>query len=239
MTVLADLINLAFKDSGVFAIGETPQAEDTADALRRTNQMISQWNRRRWLVYHLIDSFCTCTGAQSYSVGAGGDINVARPDKIEAAYIRQLVPTNPTPVDWPLRPINTYEEYSEIAIKTLAASPSEYFFYDSGFPNGKLYPWPVPSSQYELHILTKAVLTAFTTVNDALNLPPEYEDAIYLNLVVRFRMAYRLPPDPMANGLARAALQTIRSSNFQIQRLKMPRGIARGPAYNVYSDQGS
>lgn len=239
MTQLSDIVNLAFKDAGVFGTGQTPSSDDQADALRRVNQMISQWNRRRWLVYHLVDNGFSCTGARSYTVGAGGNFNITRPDRIEAAYIRQLVPTNPTPIDWGLEEITSFEEYSKIAIKTLAASPSEYFFYDSGFPLGTIYPWPIPSNQYELHILTKAVLQQFAGTADALVLPPEYEEAIYLNLAVRLRMAYRLPADPVLIGLAKAALNTIRRSNFQIAPLRMPKGVTRGPAYNIYADRGS
>ncbi len=160
------------------------------------------------------------------------------PDRIEAAYIRQVVPTNPTPIDWPLRLISSYEDYSKIAIKTLTAAPSEYLFYDSGFPLGKLYPWPIPNYQYELHILTKAVLQRFNSVDDFVLLPPEYEEAIYLNLMVRLRMAYRMKPDAMMVGLAKAALNTIRRGNTQISVLKMPGPITRGPAYNIASDRG-
>jgi hypothetical protein len=97
----------------------------------------------------------------------------------------------------------------------------------------------VPSNQYQLHILTKAVLQQFANAADNVLLPPEYEEAIYMNLMVRLRMAYRLPADKVMVGLAKAALNTIRSSNFQIGRLALPKGVTRGPAYNVYADRGS
>lgn len=239
MTTAADLINLAARDSGVLGVGQTFLAQDTADALRRLNNMIAQWNRRRWLVYHLVDTARACTGAVSYSVGAGQNFNIARPDRLEWAYIRQTVPVSSTPVDWTLTILPSYEDYAKITLKRLAASPSQYIFYDSGYPYGTVYPWPVPNSQYELHIVTKAVLQSFATTADTVALPPEYEDAINYNLQVRFRAAYRLPPDPMIIGLARAALATLRKSNMQVNRSSMPRGITRGPAYNIYSDFGN
>lgn len=238
MTTAADLINLALKDSGVLGVGQTAQAEDTADALTRLNMMISQWSRRRWLVYHLVDTACTCTGATSYTVGAGQSFNVARPDRIEAAYIRQIVPSQPTPVDWWLQEIGSREDYAKITLKTMAASPSDRFFYDSDYPTGVFYPWPVPSSSYELHILTKAVLQQFANTATTVLLPQEYEEALYLNLTVRLRMAYQLPENKVTSKLAKAALNTIRRSNFQISRLQMPQPIRRGPTYNVYSDRG-
>lgn len=238
MTTAADIIALALKDSGVLGVGQTAQAEDTADALTRLNMMISQWSRRRWLVYHLVDTSCVATGATSYTVGAGGSFNVARPDRIEAAYIRQIVPTSSTPVDWFLEEIKSREDYARIALKTMAASPSDHFFYDSDFPTGNFYPWPVPNSAYELHILTKAVLQQFANTAVTVLLPPEYEEALYLNLAVRLRMGYRLPADTVMIGLAKASLNTIRRSNAQIGRLSMPKSVSRGPSYNIYSDRG-
>ncbi len=239
MSTVGDLLELCFRDSGVFGIGEVPQAQDTTDALKRLNMMIGQWNRRRWLVYQLIDTAVTCDGSQFYYVGDGGNFNIARPDRIEAAFIRQTTPSNNTPVDWPLTLINSYEDYSKIAIKALAAAPSEYLFYDSGFPLGKLYPWPVPNYQYELHILTKAVLQSFSGVADFILLPPEYEQALYFNTMMLMRMAYRLKPDPIIVGQAKSTLNTLRKANQQISTLKMPRAVTRGPAYNIYADRGS
>lgn len=239
MSTVGGLLELCFRDSGVFGTGEVPQAQDTTDALTRLNMMISQWNRRRWLIYQLVDTGVTCDGSQFYYVGVGGNFAIARPDRIEAAYIRQVVPTNPTPIDWPLKIITAYEDYSKIAIKTLTAAPSEYLFYDSGFPLGKLYPWPIPNHQYELHILTKAVLQGFNGVGDFILLPPEYEEAIYFNTMMRMRMAYRMKPDPVISGYAKASLNTIRRSNTQIAHLMMPGPITRGPSYSIYSDRGA
>ncbi len=236
-TLGSDLFDLALKDSGVISQGQTALASMKADTLRRANMMISQWSRRRWLVYRLVDTGLACTGAASYTVGAGGAFNIARPDRLEAAYLRQTIPNTSTPVDFPLALIESREDYSRIALKSLAASPSEGVFYDSNFPLGAVYPWPIPSTNYELHIVTKEVLQQFAAYTDALALPPEYEEAIYLNLMVRLRMAYRLPTDDMIVGLAKASLKTIRASNFQIAKLQMPGALRTPRAYNVYADR--
>lgn len=239
MTLASDLINLALTDSGVLGVGQTANAQDITDCLRRLNMMIAQWSQRRWLVYHLVDTAKVMTGAQSYTVGTGGDFNITRPAQIEAAYLRQIAPSTPTPVDFWLDPIMSREDYSRLALKGLQASPSTWYFYDSDFPNGKIYPWPIPSSSFELHIITKAVLQQFATVGDAVALPPEYEEAIFYNLMVRLRAAYRLPADNVQIGLAKAALNTIRRANFQIARLTMPTTLQKGgPSYNILSDQG-
>lgn len=238
MFTAADLLKLVFADSGVFGTGQNPRGEDMNRGLQRLNMLLAQWNRRRWLVYHLVEYSCPCVdGQQRYGVGEGLDFAPPRPDRIEAAFIRQTnVGQN---IDYPLEIIESMEEYSQIALKSLQASPSSHLFYDSGFPTGWVYPWPIPSSSYDLHILVKQPLTEVQGVGSTLLLPPEYEFALYTTLVNLTRAAYRLPVDPYFIGQAKAALKTIRSSNFQLGRLSLPKGLSKGVAYNVHSDRGN
>jgi hypothetical protein len=84
-----DIIQLALKDAGAIGIGQTPLTEDVNDSFQRLNWMVSTWARKRWLIWHLVDVAKVSTGAQSYTVGPGGDFNLAsRPDKLHAAYVR-------------------------------------------------------------------------------------------------------------------------------------------------------
>jgi len=234
MTTALDLITDAMDDAGIIGVGQTPLAEDTNKALSRLNAMIAQWSRRRWLVFHLIDIVFTGTGALSYSVGPGGDIPQARPDRIEAAFFRQLTGA-PLEVDFPLKVWEAREDYNRVALKGLASFPA-HLFYDSAFPLGNIFIWPVPDANYEMHLSVKPALQSFPTLNTAFNLPPEYEEAIRLNLAVRLRVAYQLPPDASLIGLAKVALNTIKNTNAQIPLLQMPRALVGGGSYNIYSD---
>lgn len=235
MTTANDLILLSLKESGVLGVGQTPQAEDANDALRLLNAMMGQWQRRRWLVYHLIDVVKTGTGALSYSVGPGGDFDAARPDKIEAAYFRNVTQPAPNNVDYPLAPIWSREEYNQIALKSLASFPQVYF-YDSAWPMGFVFVWPVPSAQYEIHISIKDTLQTFSSLTTEINLPPEYEEALHYNLAVRLRPLYQLSPDVQIIQLAKLALNTIKNANAQVPSLEMPTDLKRGGIYNIYSD---
>lgn len=239
MTTALDIITLAYKDSGVLGAGQTLLAEDMNDGLTRLNMMIAQWRVKRWLVWHLVDKSVVATGAKSYSVGPGGDIDVAqRPDRLESAYLRRLPGNTPAlQVDFPLEPLMAYEDYARIALKGLTTF-SQYIFYDSAWPLGYIYPWPIPqASLYEVHILLKDVLADFPNVTSIFNFPPEYLAALHYNLVIRTRAAYRLPPDPTFMALAKDALETIRMANTQIPTLVMPGNLVRPGRYNIYSDQ--
>ena len=234
---VSQIINLALKDAGIIGVGQVPNAEDTNDSFTRLNWMIDQWAQKRYLVWHLNDLSFVSTGAQSYTVGPGGNYNISpRPDRIEDAFLRQINIT-PLSIDYPLELIESRETYDRIALKTLKSFPT-WLFYDSAWPTGSIFPWPVPQANiYEVHIVVKETLAEFTNTAQVISLPLAYFEALHLNLAVRLRDAYDLPVKPALVGLAKVALNTIRASNTQIARLKMPHGLMRPGVYNVFSDQ--
>lgn len=238
-TTANDIITLAFKDAGILGVGQSMLPEDYNDALTRMNMMIAQWRVKRWLVWHLVDKSVVSTGAQSYTVGPGGDIDVPwRPDKLESAFFRMLGgSTGGQAVDYPLQILFAYEDYARITLKSLV-SFSQCIFYDSAYPMGRIYPWPVPQANlYSVHIIIKQVLTEFADLTSTFDFPPEYLAALHYNMVVRLRAAYRMPEDVNYTGLAADAMQTLRSANAQIPSLVMPDNLVRPGVYNIYSDQ--
>ena len=240
MTTGADIVTQSLKTAGVLGVGQAASGEDTSDALAMLNDIIGQWNRKRWLVYHLLDTAFTSTGAQSYTVGPGGNFNIPRPDRLEGAYFRQLVSGSPNLVDYPLDLLESREDYSRIRLKTLTTWP-QVAFYDAAYPTGSVYVYPEPQAGlFEIHILTKDVLGSIATLQQAVSLPPEYMAALKFNLAVRLREAYQLAPRPVLVGLAKDALNVIRNANAQVPRLRMPRGLRRmGGGFNIFSDRGS
>jgi hypothetical protein len=231
-----DIITRALKKTGVLGVGQTASAEDMSDALADLNDMLAQWQRKRWLVYHLVDVVKVSTGAQSYTVGAGGDFDVARPDRIEAAFVRNLnSPTNPA--DYPLELLEAREDYNRIGVKAMGTVPS-CVFYDAAYPLGTLFPWPVPqAATYELHITVKEQLGSFAGLAQTIALPPEYTAALMWNLAAWLRPSYQLPPDPTVAALATASLNTIKNANAQVPRLRMPGDLVRPGRYDAYSDR--
>lgn len=213
-------------------------AEDINDAFNYLNEMLGQWQRQRWLIFHLVDSSVTSTGANSYTVGPQGDFNVAiRPDRLEAAFLRQMVPSVPNQVDYPLEIIEARETYNLIALKQLQSFPDS-IYYDAAFPLGIVYPYPVPQANiYSVHITLKAVLSQIVNLAAVVNLPLEYFAAIRFNLAQRLRMEYDLPPKMSLDKLAKSSLNIIRNANTQIPRLQMPIEVTRPGLYNFFNDR--
>lgn len=234
-----DLLTLALQDAGVTGQGQSPIPYDSTNALIRLNWMLAEWRRQRWLVWQLTNLLITSTGAQTYTVGPGGTFNTGtgpRPDRLEYAYFRQLVPGVPNQTDYPLEILTSWEDYNRIGIKALGTFPTSCF-YDPGYPLGTFYPWPIPAANiYALNITFKAPITTDLNFAQTLALPEEYNSAMHWNLVVRLRTAYDLPPKAPDIAFAKNSLQVLRGANAQITRLQLPGEVLRPGIYNPYSD---
>ena len=237
VTTVGDVINQSLKKAGILGSGQTPLAEDTNDAFNDLVDLLSQWQRKRWLTWNLIDTFITSTGAVSYTIGTGQDFNIARPDRIEAAFFRQLINTSPNQVDYPLEIIPARETYNQIALKSLTSWP-QYIFYDSAYPVGNVYVWPVPqASLFEIHLTLKVNYSTLANLTTTIVMPPEYIPAIKWNLALRLRESYQLPPSVALAKLAQESLVVIRGANVQVPLLQCDKTLIRGSLYSIYSDQ--
>lgn len=74
-TTAGDLCVAALQDSGRLGVGQTAQAEDMNKAWARFQWMLQGWERKRWLVYHLVTYSFVANGAESFTVGPGGQVN--------------------------------------------------------------------------------------------------------------------------------------------------------------------
>ena len=181
MSTARDFIYLALKEAGVLGVGQTPLNEDVNDALKLLNNMLAQWQKRRWLVPALTEVVGLGNNQKSNLIGPGQYYNAPRPDKIQAAYFVQTVSggsfdagfsagfNTPTGfsgnVSFPLIPIWSWENYSQVALKQLNSWP-QYFFYDGSFPNGRVYIWPIPDATYEIHLVLKSPIGFTIEIED-------------------------------------------------------------------------
>ncbi len=239
-------------------------SQDVNDAFSLLVMMLGQWQRKRWLIWNEQETAVVSTGANFYTIGPRMDFNIARPDKIHAAWVRLgpgfgnhgaalpdvlpfvlgQQPTAHTPnlVDIPLSIIEAHEDWANFTIKDLRSIPSAVF-YDSSFPTGRVYFWPVPpANHYEMHLVTKATLPVPTSVTDPLSLPPEYLDAVVNNLAVRIIVASpgQMQVSPLLLAQARASLETIKLANSQIPLLAMPAALTgrRGGDVSSWAGRG-
>lgn len=235
-----DIITQASKKAGIIGDGRALSASEAQDALADLNDMMAEWNTQRFAVWHLLNIGFTSDGRTTpYTVGPGGDFNVSRrPDRIESAFLRQLVNPQGLNVDTPIQMIPAWEEYSMLSLKTLS-SFTLYGFLDSSWPLGNLhlYPWP-NASVYATYIQIKDVIPVIELTTDLSTVPDQYMSAMKFNLAKRLRMSYGLAQRPDIDNMARHTLNMLKDSNLQIPELVMPRAlIIQSSGYNILSDQ--
>lgn len=231
-------INQALKKAGIIGIGQTAEAEDINDAFLELQNMLFQWQQRRWLVPGLVDVVATSSGNISYTIGVGGDFDILRPDNIEAAFFRPLDISTNLLADYELEILAAREDYNRIILKNLSTWP-QYLFYDSSYPLGTIFINPIPTAgQFELHLSVKTPLPSPNNLTAQMNTPPEYDQAVIYNLAGLLCTSYGLPVPPDVRMIAKDSLNTIRNANSQISRLQMPVGIdgSQG-SYSPYSDR--
>lgn len=220
-----DLITFALKAANVNGIGQTPNSDDLSDMMVVLSGIIADWQRKRWLVWDETDVAVTSTGATSYTVGPAGDFAMPRPDRINSAFVR-LQAGGANQLDVGMEITASREDYNKIALKKLSTFPSAVF-YDSAWPVGNAYFWPIPTSgMFELHLTVKSALQALANLTDVINLPPEYMKALRYGLAVEASILYGQEMKPALVGSYRVALETIRTANLQISVLSMPAGLA-------------
>ena len=146
----------------------------------------------------------------------------------------------PNFIDYPMTLIRSREDYNKIALKSLMSFPG-YVFYDSAWPVGVVYPWPVPQANiYELHITVREQLPPmFYNTSVVFNIPYEYYNAMIYNLALRLRPKYGIQtmPGDALPGLAKDSLNIFNLANFQISRLSIPGDLQRPQLYNIFSDR--
>lgn len=226
MATAQTLIDRAVKQLGVLQAGGSLGASEANDALAVLNGMLQMWSIERLTVYVLTEHTHTLTGAQSYSVGSGGDINIDRPNRLDSAFIRQ------SSTDYPLEVLRAKSDYDSIYQKTTPGYPRAIYYHPT-FPLGTLYLYPVGDASYTLHFNVWAPLSQFATLATDVNFPDGYEWAIVNNLAVSLAPSYGRP---ISNELALLATQTkaaIKSLNRESPLARFDVGIPTNARFNI------
>ena len=140
-----DLINAALRSIGAIASGESPSAQESADALVILNHIVGSWNAQALPIYQITRSTVALTGAASYTLAGA-----LRPMKIKAAAVVSALTIN-----LPLH-IATAAEWAAFTDKSGTADFGEILFYEDGYPLGKIH--LAPKSLGTLELLTQKLI---------------------------------------------------------------------------------
>lgn len=218
MATVLDLITDALQDLGTVAIDEVPSAEEAANCLRALNAMISLWNTQSLALYarkaHVFD---LVSGQSVYTLGTGGDFNMARPRKILDAFARDASGN-----DFPVK-LYTEQQYASILTKSVGSSLPIAIYDDGAYPLRNITVFPVPQSPpYRLVLWTEDAITQFADLNDDVTLPDGYYQALQHNLAVTVAPKYGRAAPPDIKEMAITEKAQIKINNFVPRELKTP-----------------
>lgn len=225
MTTVVELLNLCLKDLGVVGEGQTASADSMNDAFTTLQQMLGLWQADKLYVYAQREIPATLTGQTSYTVGAGGDINTARPVKIDGAIWRL------NGVDTPLTVFQSFEDYQRIGVKVAGGTPCAVCYVGT-FPLGTLYVYPNDASG-ELRLIARTDLPTLFNITDTISLPPEYVMALRYSLDEYLATLFQTPLRPDIPALAARARKIMKRNNVSIPLSKMPSTVMRGYRNNI------
>jgi hypothetical protein len=215
-----DLATDALLDLGVLAAGEVPTADDLNNALRAMNRLIDQWAAERLQIYSpsVETTWAIVSGTQTYTVGTGGTVNVARPVFLNDVRFRNTATT--PPVEFQMRPL-TDEEWTRIPIKTLTSTLPTSYYYNPTFPLGALKLYPVPTLSTLTGVLyAPQAVAEITNVTSTITLPPGYRRMIVKNLAVEMAPSYQREVQREIASAADQSKRVVKIANTRLSEMR-------------------
>ena len=221
------IITDALQDLGVLSAGKSPTADDYSTCLRRLNKLLSLWSIDGLMVPYRTQVTHSLNGAESYTIGPGGDIDTVRPTFIESAY------TTHQTRDYPLHVSHDRSEYDRIYDKSIIGVP-RLVYYEPQVPLGRIFIWYVGDGTYTLKLSTRGQLETFPDTTTDVDLAPAYELALEYNLSILLAPIYETTVSAEVAAAAKDSLVKIKRLNRQAPKMVYPRGIPGGRGrYNI------
>lgn len=196
-----DIISAALREIMIIRTGQTAAATELADGLNGLNRLIAEWNTERLLVYAMTQFSSALTATQqSYTIGAGGNFNTTRPIAIRSANIITLAGGFVHPLE-----LVDQVGWSAMPGRSRQANIPLKLWYESLYPLGKIWLWPVPNAAATLELYSWVQIAQFAALTDNFDLPPGYEQALIKNLALELAPQFeRQPSQALINNAASA-----------------------------------
>jgi hypothetical protein len=204
-----DLINSALKRLGVIASGETPSSAESQDSLAAVQSLIETWSTNDILGFVETEDTLTLVPNQgAYTIGSGGDFNVARPIDILAAVVIES-----GNLELPLNMLK-FEQWLNISDKTLKSNFPTDFYYRTEWPLGKLFFYPVPTEAKSIKVYSRKPIISLSALTDNIALPEGYYGALEYNLCLELADMFGVPVSAMIAQKADEKLSAIKAQNL-------------------------
>ncbi len=194
LLTVRDLVKQAMSEIGVLSPGEEPDAAEMDDCIVRLNAMLKSWATVGGLSFLEGTTTVTVPAATASVALALGirSINSARVVESTTNH-RAMVPYNRS-------------QYQSLPNKIAVGTPTVYYVSDAG-ETATLNVWPVPAAATTISVDYGRTIETVTDPSETLDMPQEWQEAVYLNLASRIASMYgatRLDPTAVQDVMARA-----------------------------------
>jgi hypothetical protein len=218
-----DSITRAMKALGHLGRTEVPTGQEFTDCLYAYNQLLESWSTEKLMSYATLQrSFSLVANTQSYT----------------QAFVRDS-----NGQDFPLT-IVSREVWNTIGLKSTTSDIPQILFYDSTYPLGVVYIYPVPTQALTVFYDSTLNQVTASTGTTSISMPPGYERCFISNLALEL-MANGFPcllNAVQLSALTKAAsdgIANIKRANIKEVLAACDEAIVSQPiaTYNPYTNQ--
>lgn len=190
-----DIVTAALRKANITGFGENPAAEDADEAMRDLNVMLKGWQNRGYNIWAKAGMTVTLTTAASYA------LTPARPLRLLSARLKR------SGTEIPMIPL-VRDEYDRLPNKAATGTPTQ-FYYDRQKEAGTLFVWPVlaAASGETVEITYERELEDIASLNDSIDVPGEWWDAVIHSLAARMAESLGLSTAGILAARAAEAVQ--------------------------------
>lgn len=229
------IITLVMRDLNYIGRNANPKANESTDALDKLIGVLSVLSKNSLLrPYTLIQPKTLTSGTSLYTVGSGGNINIARPDFIKRASV--IEGTTPNTVETPLYCAKDESDWQRYVSKTFVSTRPGAIWYNPKSILGELNIHPVPSGTPVIWLYLQdryvlpTLLTTILSMDDADFLMLHYE----LGLHLQPGLGVPLPDNWLS--LARQTKGEVKSPNIKDSTLRLEGVPGVQSCYSINSD---
>jgi hypothetical protein len=230
-----DLLSASARLAGILADGETLQGNMPANMLTIAQDMMDEWQADRLKIFTVNRTSLPLTiGQQSYTLGAGGNLNMPRPERIERMGM-ELIGSNP--IQPPEIPISVLDDdgWANIRVKNVQGGYPLNCYPDYSFvgnpPVMTCFFYQIPGQACNAVFYSWSPLSTFPDFTTDVIFPPAYARAIKYNLAIAFMAEYKLPPDQVVMGIAQNSLAMLKEINLPSPILTCDSGLSGRQGY--------
>jgi hypothetical protein len=176
-----DVVKAALRKARVTGFGEAPDADDAEVAMDELNFMLKGWQNRRYNLWTKTAGSLALTTAAVYT------LDPVRPLRILSARFKR------NGIEVPMQRM-TRDEYDELPNKATTGQPTQ-FYYDRQREAARFYVWPVlaTAAGETIEYTYDRELEDVTSLDDTLDMPGEWWDAVVYGLAVRMLETLNMP----------------------------------------------